>query len=339
MTDAGRVPREIPDLVDSLRRHVKLLREFSVRAFQGGDSDYLGEVAAKLRLLVHEKGHNKPLLLALMDEFEMDIPITLGGPPIKLSPGQPSPGDQVSVRQYLNLTAYGVRVPSRGFVEITKKDLIAIWAQQHGAAHEDWDLQEEFAIVRNSGLFIGGLPALAAELRVTTETVLHVADKFLAALTPGLIALKSAERALERDPNSIPTRHSRGAALGQLGRYEEALAEFQKVTEAEPMNAKVQNNMGLALQHLRRFPEAIQAYQHAIEIDEKYADAHYNLACVYSLQGEFEKCLEELECVKRIDEFAGETNPASDSDLSNIRTDPHYGPRFLALVRKTGEST
>lgn len=332
MTRPPEMPREIPDLLESLRRHVKLLREFSVRAFQAGDYDYLGEVAGKLRLLVYEGGNNTPLLLALMDEFELDLPVTLGGPPIKPLPGQPGPGDQVSHRNYLALPAFGIRTPSKGFVQLTKKELIRTWAVKQGAAHEDWDLPEEFAAARDSGLFIGGLPALAAELRVTTETVLYVADKFLSILTPSLIALKAAEGRLKRAPNSVPARHARGVALAQLRRYEEALDEFMEVTKADPMHVRAHNNVGLALYHLGRFPEAVEAYRHAIGLDENYADPHYNLACVYSLEGNFSKCLEELERVKLLDGFGGKIDPVSDRTsqaYATIRNMAHGSWRWL----------
>lgn len=337
MTRPAETPREIPDLLESLQRHARLLREFSDRAFQGRDYDYLGEVAAKLRLLVYEGGRNKPLLLALMDEFELEVPIKLGGPPVKPLPGQPTPGDEVSLRDYLTLTAYGIRTPSKGFVELTKKELISIWAAQHGAAHEDWDLDEKFAVARDSGLFIGGIPALAAELRVTTNTVLDAADKFHRSLTPDFVALKTTERRLKRTPNSVPAHHARGVAVGQLGRYAEAVDEFEWVTNADPKHFRAYSNKGLALHRLGRLPEAVEAYQLAITLNDNYADAHYNLACVYSVQGEFSKCLEELERTKLLDGFVRKTDPVSDSDLENICGNPEYGPRFRALVERKRE--
>ena len=79
---------------------------------------------------------------------------------------------------------------------MTKKELIGVWAQQHGAAHEDWELDEEFIRARDSGLSIGELPALAPELKVTTEAVLSVANQFLA-LTPDLVKSKMAEKGLQ----------------------------------------------------------------------------------------------------------------------------------------------
>ncbi len=337
MTKPAEIPRDVPDLLESLRRHFRLLRDFAARSFQGRDYDYLGEVATKLRLLVYEGGTNKPLLLALMDEFDLDVPIKLGGPPIKPLPGQPGQGDEISLREYLSLTAYGIRTRSQDFVQLTKKQLIRIWATQYGAAHEDWEFDEAFAAARESGIFIGGDPALVAELRVTTEAVLHVADKFLSSLTPGLIALKTAERKLQFDSNSVQAHHARGVALGQLGRYEEALKEFEWVTKADAKHFRAYSNKGLALHRLGRLPEAVEAYQHATALNDNYADAHYNLACLYSVQGEFSKCLGELERAKLLDGFVERTDPVSDPDLENIRRDLEYGPQFRALVeRKRG---
>jgi len=174
-----RVKRDMSDLLDSLRRHVKLLREYYRQVFEEDDRDYVGDLVGKLRLLVHEGGRNTPLLLSLMDHLGVDIPITLGGPPIKCPPGHPEAGDKISLRRFLSLTAYGIQTPTKGYVELSKKDLIRIWSQQAGAAHEDWELDEELASAREMGLFIGGLPALLVELKLTCAAVLFVSETFL----------------------------------------------------------------------------------------------------------------------------------------------------------------
>src|SRR5207247_5540847 len=107
--------------------------------------------------------------------------------------------------------------PSSGFVTLTKKELIGIWAQENGAAHEDWSLDEPYSVARTSGLFIGGLPALAAELRVTTETVLHVGRKCLDQISPKHFELKDAERILRANPDVPTARFDLGIALANLG--------------------------------------------------------------------------------------------------------------------------
>lgn len=165
--------------MESLRSQVSLLHEFYNQAFQNGDEKYFGEIAGKLRLLVYEGGRNKPLLLSLMDECEIEIQVVLNGPPVNPLQGQPKAGDKISLRQYLNLFAIAIRTPSNELAQLTKKELIAKWSQQHGSAHHDWVLDEDLASALNTVIFIGGIPALAAELKVTTETVLHVANTFL----------------------------------------------------------------------------------------------------------------------------------------------------------------
>jgi hypothetical protein len=54
-----RIPRELPELVRTLCRHVELLREYAKRVFEDGNPDYLGEVAGKLRLLALDRGSNE----------------------------------------------------------------------------------------------------------------------------------------------------------------------------------------------------------------------------------------------------------------------------------------
>lgn len=179
---ASRIRRERQDLLEALQRNVRLLEQFSERAFGQGDLDYLGEVAGKLRLLISPQKYNKPLLIALMDEFGADIPVTLDELPVQPSPGRPSPGRQISLQEFLSLPAYGIRSKAGRWLQLNKLELIQIWAQQHGAAHEDWELDEAFILARDSGLFIGGRPALTAELKLTTLAVLEVARRFLAGL-------------------------------------------------------------------------------------------------------------------------------------------------------------
>jgi hypothetical protein len=72
-----RLPRQSPELFDALQRHVRLLRTYAERAFVGGDADYLGEVAGKLRVLVLDRGRNKPLLLKLMEECDVGFEVAL----------------------------------------------------------------------------------------------------------------------------------------------------------------------------------------------------------------------------------------------------------------------
>lgn len=178
---AKKYTRPIQELVRSLQNHARLLEEHATKAFEDNDGAYLGEVAGKLRLLVCKSASNTPLLLAIMAKLGIDdIQIALGGPPIRRHGTEPIPGDRVSLHVYLKMLAYGIRTPSHGFVRVSKHDLITMWAQELGASHEGWELDERLLTARDCGMFLGGRPALVLELKVTTETILHVANQLLA---------------------------------------------------------------------------------------------------------------------------------------------------------------
>ncbi len=169
-------------MVSALRRHVRLLETYAHKVYVENDDDYAGEIAGKLRLLVTSFGSNEPLLLQLMRETGIEPPIVLGGPPQCRQPGKPGPGDTITLEQYMNLDAIGIRVPSGAFVETTKSQFIRAWAQQTGSSHEDWAMDESVAAILSSPICIGGVPGALAELKTTVDAVLNVAHKFLEAL-------------------------------------------------------------------------------------------------------------------------------------------------------------
>ena len=67
-----------------------------------------------------------------------------------------------------------------------------------------------------------------------------------------------------------------GKKLGGEGKYEEAIASYDKAIEIDPKHAKAQRNKGLALNKLERYEDAITCYDKAIEIDQKDVKVLYN---------------------------------------------------------------
>lgn len=67
-----------------------------------------------------------------------------------------------------------------------------------------------------------------------------------------------------------------GVALHDLGRYEEAIACYDKALEIDPHAADVWYNKGLSLGYLGRYEEEIACYDKALGIDPHDADARYN---------------------------------------------------------------
>ena len=165
-----RVPRSDKNLVQTLERELTLLTEYSSKAFRDGNQNYYGEVAGKLRLLVHEKGSNSPLLLALMDKYDINIPNIIDSPRGKY---------ETNIRDYLDGMAFVIRTNQQGLVKVTNKDLIAIWAQQEGAAHIDWEIAEELGAALSLGINIGGIPATPRALMVISNTIIFVGNELL----------------------------------------------------------------------------------------------------------------------------------------------------------------
>jgi hypothetical protein len=183
------IQRPLADLIAALRRHVELLRVYAHHAFQEGNELFLGEVAGKLRMLVAEHGQ-RPLLLDLMDELGADVRFKLNLPPIK----DPDYDKEITLRHYMKREGPGTATESQ-FRMLSHSKFVQEWANQYGTAHEAWKVKEHFLNLHHAGVYIGGVAANVATLRCITNTVLHVADRFLAQVTD-----ESVEAAEQRRP-------------------------------------------------------------------------------------------------------------------------------------------
>ena len=86
-------------------------------------------------------------------------------------------------------------------------------------------------------------------------------------------AIASFDKALEIKPEFADVWNSKGDALRLLKKYEESIASYDKAIEADPKNADAWVNKGIALRKLERHDDAIVCYDKAIEIDPKHAGA------------------------------------------------------------------
>jgi hypothetical protein len=193
------LPRDLKDLVAALRRHVELLRVYAHHAFQERNELFLGEVAAKLRMLVAEHGRSRPLLLDLMDELGANVRFKLDLPPVQ----DPDYDKEITLRHYMGRIGLGIATGS-GFRMLSHSDFVREWANQYGTAHEAWRVTEHFLNARHAGVYIGGEPANVVTLRGITNTVLHVAHTFLAEVTDE--AVEAAEQRRRRRGNTSNRR-------------------------------------------------------------------------------------------------------------------------------------
>jgi hypothetical protein len=180
-----RAPRSFPEMVERLRDHTALLREYIQRA-EAGDRRYLGEIAAKVRLLAIDGRSNKALMLRIGEVIDGTPWVVIDGPPGWTYLDGHKTGDRLTLREWLDTFQVGVRTPSSAdtLVPLTKREFILIWAQQHGGAHEDWNLDERFQASRDVGLQISGTHVNDHALLEIARVVLHRAEGLSQAVTP-----------------------------------------------------------------------------------------------------------------------------------------------------------
>ena len=157
--------REIGDLLESLKKHLNLLESFCVEAFKKQNDDFFGEIAAKIRLLTISFKSNKPLLIGLMKKFEIEPAQIFDGPPVQYPNDHPKPGDSYTLEVFLTMPSMGFKTKSEGFKMLNKTEFICLFAEKHGAAHEDWNHPEILRIIKDANIFIGNEQIYINELR------------------------------------------------------------------------------------------------------------------------------------------------------------------------------
>ena len=80
---------------------------------------------------------------------------------------------------------------------------------------------------------------------------------------------------------------------------------------------------------LRRYEEAIASYDRSLQIKPDDSSSYYNKACAYSLQNNLELALENLQKVIQIAPEEYREMAKTDSDFDNIR----HNSRFQELIQ------
>ncbi len=78
------------------------------------------------------------------------------------------------------------------------------------------------------------------------------------------------QRAIQLNPQSVTAHHWRGLFLGEMGRFDEAIAEMQLALAVNPISAPVLADFGRVYFWARRYPEALEKYHKAKEISPDF---------------------------------------------------------------------
>jgi len=91
--------------------------------------------------------------------------------------------------------------------------------------------------------------------------------------------------AIELDPKYAHPHNGLGNVYFELGRHDDAIAEYKMAIELDPKEADYFRNLGIAYETQGRNEEALAAYQQAVKVDPKLGVAYASLASIYHRLG------------------------------------------------------
>ncbi len=104
-------------------------------------------------------------------------------------------------------------------------------------------------------------------------------------------AIACYDRVIEFKPDDYVAWSNRGFALFNLGRYEESIPSFDKAIEFKPDFYEAWFNRGFSLDNLGRYEEAITSFDKAIEFKPDLHQAWYNRGSVLGNLGRYEEAI------------------------------------------------
>jgi len=114
-------------------------------------------------------------------------------------------------------------------------------------------------------------------------------------------------RAIELNPNYALAHHMYANLLGNLGRFNEAIAERKRALELDPLSLRTSALLGYDYYIAGRYDEAIEQYRRTSELDPNYP--LISLGRVYERKGMNEEAIAEY-----LKEEARSGRPAADVD-------------------------
>ncbi len=141
------------------------------------------------------------------------------------------------------------------------------------------------ALQRGDAALAAGLIANAVRLDGGNATYLSNLSNALGQLGKWDEAVEAAARAVAINPHFPEAHNNLGVALHGAGRRDDAAEAYGRAGEINPTYAEAFNNLGGVLQELGRRADAVAAYGKAIAARPGYAEAHSNLGAVFQAEG------------------------------------------------------
>lgn len=102
-------------------------------------------------------------------------------------------------------------------------------------------------------------------------------------------------KTVKSSQNSARAYNNLGTAYYNTGRYQDAIASYEKAIDIDPKFATACNNLGAAYRNIGDDDKAISAFKKAVELNPDYAEAYSNLGvALYAKSGLSEEVLMDL---------------------------------------------
>jgi tetratricopeptide (TPR) repeat protein len=108
-------------------------------------------------------------------------------------------------------------------------------------------------------------------------------------------AIAQYDTAIAMKPEYAEPYSNRGGALQTLKRFDEAFADYSKAIALKPGFAKAYNNCGVTLQELQRYEDALAHYTKAITLEPDFAEAYSNRSITLHTLLRYEQALADAE--------------------------------------------
>ena len=108
-------------------------------------------------------------------------------------------------------------------------------------------------------------------------------------------ALAQYDAVLAAQPSHAETHFNRGTTLAKLGRQHDAIAAYDRALALRPNYVKALTNRGIALQACNRHQESLANLGQVLAIDKDNADAHHNEGLALLTLGDYRRGFEKYE--------------------------------------------
>ncbi|NET58802.1 MAG: serine protease [Symploca sp. SIO2E6] len=120
-------------------------------------------------------------------------------------------------------------------------------------------------------------------------------------------AIASFDKAIKIKPDDADAWHHRGNALKELGKYQDAIAYFDKAIKIKPDYADAWHHRGIALEELGKYQDAIASFDKAIEIKPDYADAWHHRGNALKELGKYQDAIASFDKAIEIKPYNADT--------------------------------